>query len=77
MKILIDTNVLISAFVFGGKAGSLLELLFDSHYTLLILSDALYHEADIILSGDKDFLEADLEKPLIYSPAMMYEFLMR
>ena len=130
MKILIDTNVLISAFVFGGKAGCLLELLFDSHYTLLIsdyvdsefkskleekwsqkaekvyslyhtlpfvfcessptqqgdlrdkkdipvLSDALYHEAEIILSGDKDFLEADLEKPLVYSPAMMYEFLKR
>ena len=130
MKILIDTNVLISAFVFGGKAGCLLELLFDSNYTLLIsdyvdsefkskleekwsqkaekvyslyhtlpfvfcessptqqgdlrdkkdipvLSDALYHAADIILSGDKDFLEADLEKPLVYSPAMMYEFLMR
>ena len=130
MKILIDTNVLISAFVFGGKAGCLLELLFDSNYTLLIsdyvdsefkskleekwsqkaekvyslyhtlpfvfcessptqqgdlrdkkdipvLSDALYHEADIILSGDKDFLEADLEKPLVYSPAMMYEFLKR
>ena len=130
MKILIDTNVLISAFVFGGKASCLLELLFDSNYTLLIsdyvdsefkskleekwsqkaekvyslyhtlpfvfcessptqqgdlrdkkdipvLSDALYHEADIILSGDKDFLEADLEKPLVYSPAMMYEFLKR
>jgi len=130
VKILIDTNVLISAFVFGGKAGCLLELLFDSNYTLLIsdyvdsefkskleekwsqkaekvyslyhtlpfvfcessptqqgdlrdkkdipvLSDALYHGADIILSGDKDFLEADLEKPLVYSPTMMYEFLKR
>lgn len=130
MKIFIDTNVLISAFVFGGKAGSLLELLFDSHYSLLIsdyvdsefkskleekwpqkaekvyslyhtlpfvfcessstqqgdlrdkkdipvLSDALYHKADIILSGDKDFLEANLEQPLVYSPAMMYEFLTR
>ena len=130
MKIFIDTNVLISAFVFGGKAGSLLELLFDSHYSLLIseyvdsefkskleekwpqkaekvyslyhtlpfvfcessstqqgdlrdkkdipvLSDALYHKADIILSGDKDFLEANLEHPLVYSPAMMYEFLTR
>jgi len=30
MKILLDTNVLVSAFVFGGKAGQLLEKLFDS-----------------------------------------------
>ena len=36
MRILIDTNVLISAFVFGGKAGKLLELLFDSSNELLI-----------------------------------------
>lgn len=130
MRIFIDTNVLISAFVFGGKAGKLLEILFDSNHILLVseyvdsefkskleekwsqkaekvyslyhtlpfvfcessptqqgelrdkkdipvLSDALYHNADIILSGDKDFLEADLEKPLVYSPAMMYEFLTR
>ena len=36
MRILIDTNVLISAFVFGGKAGKLLELLFDSNHELLV-----------------------------------------
>ena len=107
MRILIDTNVLISAFVFRGKAGKLLEILFDSNHELLVseyvdnefkaklelkwadkaqkvylmyhtlpfvfckstneklgelrdekdipvLSDALFHNADIILSGDKD-----------------------
>ena len=33
MKIMLDTNVLISAFVFGGKAGELLQELFKSkHY---------------------------------------------
>ena len=36
MKILLETNVLISAFVFGGKAGQLLEKLFDSDFELLV-----------------------------------------
>ena len=36
MRILIDTNVLISAFVFGGKAGKLMELLFDSSHEILV-----------------------------------------
>lgn len=36
MKIQLDTNVLISAFVFGGKAGQLLEKLFDSDFELLV-----------------------------------------
>lgn len=128
MKIMLDTNVLISAFVFGGKAGALLNRLFESEHILYVseyidqefkekledkwpdkaqkiyslyrrldicfcksinerlgslrdekdipvLSDAIYHEIDVILSGDKDFLEAELEKPLIYSPSMMLEYL--
>ncbi|MBP5706495.1 MAG: putative toxin-antitoxin system toxin component, PIN family [Spirochaetales bacterium] len=126
---MIDTNVLISAFVFGGKAGALLELLFDRQYELLIsdyidaefkekldekwsdkadkvydlyrtlpfifcessdiqykslrdekdtpiLNDALFHKVDIILSGDKDFLEAELDSPLVFSPSMLYVYLM-
>ncbi len=40
-----------------------------------VLSDAIYHGIDVILSGDKDFLEARLQKPLVYSPAMMLEYL--
>ena len=40
-----------------------------------VLSDAIYHGIDVILSGDKDFLEAGLQKPLVYSPAMMLEYL--
>lgn len=128
MRILIDTNVLISAFVFGGKAGKLFELLFDSNHELFVskyvdsefksklelkwadkaqkvyslyhtlpfifcestseklgklrddkdipvLSDAIFHKADIILSGDKDFLEAGLESPQVFSPSMLYDFL--
>ena len=130
MRILIDTNVLISAFVFGGKSGKLFELLFDSCHELLIsdyvdsefkaklelkwpekagkvyslyhklpfvfcesskeklgeirdekdipvLSDAIFQKVDIILSGDKDFLEAGLEHPQVFSPAMLYDYLVQ
>ncbi len=128
MKIMLDTNVLISAMIFGGQTGRLLERLFDSDHELYVseyvdsefkeklslkwpdkadkvydlyhhmdinfcdstdrgegelrdkkdlpvLHDALYHNVDVILTGDKDFLEADLERPLIYSPSMLEEFL--
>lgn len=130
MKIMLDTNILISALVFGGKAKILLTELLSSEcevyvseyvtkefaaklalkwpdkagqlleiYRKLpfcfcrstevmqgelrdekdipILSDALYHHVDVILTGDKDFLEADLEHPLIYSIAMMSDFLQK
>ena len=130
MKIMLDTNVLISALVFGGQAGRLLSLLFDSEHELYVseyvdsefkakleqkwaskaqkvyilyrkldihfcksttdvlgelrdvkdipvLSDARFHNMDLILSGDKDFLEAGLERPLVFSPAMMLEYLER
>ena len=128
MRILIDTNVLVSAFVFGGKAGALMNMLFDSNHELLVsdyvdaefkailemkwkeksekvyslyhtlpfmfcgsspmpmgnlrdakdipvLSDALFHQADMILSGDKDFIEAEIEHPLVFSPSMLYDYL--
>lgn len=126
---MLDTNVLISAFVFGGTAGNLLNCLFDSEHELYVsayvdrefkdkmeqkwpdkaekvyslyrlmdfhfcestkeltgnlrdvkdipvLSDALYHKIDVILTGDKDFLEAELEKPLVFSPDMMLDYMM-
>ena len=129
MRILIDTNVLVSAFVFGGKAGALMNMLFESSHELLVsdyvdaefkaildmkwkeksekvyslyhklpfvfcgsspmpmgnlrdakdvpvLSDALFHHADIILSGDKDFIEAELEHPIVLSPSMLYDYLL-
>lgn len=129
MKIFIDTNVLISAFVFGGKAGILLKYLIGSENELIlssyvdtefkeklhekwpekaeklykmfheieafhfvessnqvlgelrdekdvpVLSDALFYNADILLTGDKDFLESDIENPNIMSPAELYNFL--
>lgn len=128
MKIMLDTNVLISALIFGGKTGKLLDKLMQSEHELLVtdyvnqefkdklhikwsekankiyilyrslnlsfcksttqrlgvvrdekdvpvLNDALYHHVDLILTGDKDFLEANLEKPLIFSPTMLWDFL--
>lgn len=128
MRIMLDTNVLISALIFGGKTGKLLDKLMQSEHELLVtdyvnqefkdklhikwsekankiytlyrslnlsfcesttqklgvvrdekdvpvLSDALYHHADLILTGDKDFLEANFEKPLVFSPTMLWDFL--
>lgn len=128
MKIMLDTNVLISALVFGGKARKVLLKLMGAEHQIYVsdyvtdefaeklyskwpdkadmllkafhdlpvsfcksseklqgtlrdekdipvLSDALYHEVDVILTGDKDFLEANLEKPVIFSISMLEEFL--
>lgn len=129
MKIMLDTNVLISALVFGGKARSVLLKLIGTDHKIYVsdyvskefcekvhqkwsdkadeflalfrdlpvcfcessekmqgelrdkkdipvLSDALYHNVDVILTGDKDFLEAKLEKPIIFSINMLEKFLM-
>ena len=48
MRILIDTNVLVSAFVFGGKAGTLMNMLFESSHELLV-SDYVDAEFKAIL----------------------------
>lgn len=40
-----------------------------------ILRAALSVDADIFLTGDKDFLEADIERPLIMSPAEFLQYL--
>lgn len=128
MKIMLDTNVLISSFVFGGQTGVLLERLWEMDEQLYVseyvdqefkakleakwpskaekvyslyhklnivfcesttevlgelrdkkdvpvLSDAIHHKMDMILTGDKDFLESGIEYPLIFSPGMMTEYL--
>ena len=131
MKILVDTNVLISAMIFDGRVLRLLKHLLKfthrninvlvSEYVdnefkttlskkwpasvakvysdyrsmkfifcesspkltgmlrdtkdIPVLSDAIYHDADIILTGDKDFLESGITRPLIYSPAMLADLL--
>lgn len=40
-----------------------------------VLSDAMVLKVDVILTGDRDFLEANLDYPQIFSTAMMLEYL--
>ena len=124
MKILIDTNVLISAIVFRGKPRDVradghslfvsdyieeelrriffrkwpgrAEKLFQEYLSLglerlpsaseaygalrdsadiPILSDAVFYDMDIILTGDKDFLEAGLTRPKALSVSALSAYL--
>lgn len=128
MKIMLDTNVLISALIFGGiprqLIGKLLllghdinisdyvesELLDKIHMKwpqkeenlrkvyqkmnfihcsstneklgdvrdekdIPVLSDAIYNNVDILLTGDKDFLESEIKHPIIFSPKMLMDYL--
>lgn len=127
MKILLDTNVIISAILFRGRSRTLLAKLLESNHELYVseyidsefkaklmqkwpskseqayqlfhqlnihfvnstselngelrdkkdipvLSDARFHHIDVILTGDKDFLESDLDTPVILSPSMMMDY---
>ena len=128
MKILIDTNVLISAIVFRGRPREFLvklradghslfvsayieaelrriferkwpgraEKLFHEYLSLglkrlsstpetygalrdsndvPILSDAIFYDMDIILTGDRDFLEAGLTRPKAMSVSTLSAYL--
>lgn len=128
MKIMIDTNVLISSLVFGGmpkqligklllmghdlyisdyvyqeftdklhlkwpqKESRLLQIYHDMDFIhcpstnkvlgeirdkkdIPVLSDAIYNNVDILLTGDRDFLESNIIHPLIFSPRMLMEYL--
>lgn len=128
MKIMLDTNVLISALVFGGTPKHLIgKLLLMGHDIYIsdyvesefmdkihvkwpqkeedlrkvykkmnfmhcpstneklgdvrdkkdipVLSDAIFNNIDILLTGDKDFLESDIKHPIIFSPKMLMEYL--
>ena len=44
---------------------------------LPVLSDAIYHGADILLTGDKDFFDSDIETPKIISPSKLLENFLR
>ena len=102
MKIMLDTNVLISALIFGGTPKQLIgQLLLTGHDIYIsdyvenefldkihlklgevrdkkdipVLSDALYNNIDILLTGDKDFLESEIKHPIIFLPKMLMEYL--
>lgn len=128
MKIMIDTNILISAIVFDGRIETLINDLIDLDYKLYVseyverelreklnkkwsskadyyweiyksfsfvhckstteilgtlrdkkdipvLSDAIFQNVDILLTGDKDFLESGIKRPKMLSPTILIEYL--
>ena len=130
MRIMLDTNFLISAFAVGGKIRKILNLLLKTEWDIVIteyvdsefhrvvnkkfkkksaeifaeyegnnfkiypsttkilgkvrdkkdipvLSDAIFHEVDILLTGDKDFLESEIKNPLILSPTLLFEYMQK
>ena len=42
-----------------------------------VLSDALYNNVDILLTGDNDFLESEIKHPIIFSPKMLMEYFLK
>ena len=128
MKIMIDTNILISSIVFKGKVYNLVKYLLESEHEIYVseyveqefkekiykkwtakaelyleryqvapfihcesttkilgalrdkkdipvLSDAIFHNVDILLTGDKDFLESGIKRPKMLSPTILIEYL--
>ncbi len=57
MRVLIDTNVLISAALSANG-----------------VPFRAYVKADVLLTGDKDFLESGLKNPMIMTPAEFLEY---
>ncbi|MBR5642896.1 MAG: hypothetical protein IKW77_01770, partial [Salinivirgaceae bacterium] len=42
---------------------------------LPIIVSAILSDSDILLTGDKDFDDIKIDKPLIFSPTQYYEFI--
>ena len=75
MRVLIDTNILISAALptlelipIPAKENKSESQIRDKK-DRPILRAAIYAKADVILTGDKDFLESGLKKPRVLTPA--------
>ncbi len=84
MRILIDTNVLISAALSANGVpyqAYVKAVTYPNHGLICeqnvddrpILRAAMKAGTDVLLTGDKDFLESGLQKPVIMTPA---EFVM-
>lgn len=71
MRIMLDTNILVSAFIFKStiinKLNDVEEKLFEirDEDDYIILHTAILENVDIFITGDKDFKEVDIEKPEI------------
>lgn len=85
MRVLIDTNILISAALSANgvpfqayvKAAS-----YPNHGLICeqnvddcpILRAAIEAKADVLLTGDKDFLESGVKNPMIMTPAEFLQY---
>jgi predicted nucleic acid-binding protein len=62
LRVFIDSNTILSAVLFpDGEVSKVLFHLLKTHLASAILSDA-----DILLTGDKDFSVVKVKKPLIF-----------
>ncbi len=61
LRVVLDSNILVSAIVFGGKPRKLLELLSQQIITVVIAEELLTETRRIFISKFPDFLE-DLER---------------
>ena len=132
MRVLIDTNIIISAALFPqGRVSSVLSHLFESHTVVIssysieeckqvflrkfpdklssldaflknidyesfktpkkidgskfpsirdvqdlpILASAILADVDVLITGDKDFIDIKMSKPLIFTPSEYYELI--
>ena len=69
MRVLIDTNVLISAALSANGTPYTTETQIRNVNDRPILRAAIEAKADVLLTGDKDFLESGVKKPAIMTPA--------
>ena len=69
MRVLIDTNVLISAYLSASGTPYTTETQIRDVNDRPILRAAIEAKADVLLTGDKDFLESGVKKPAIMTPA--------
>lgn len=65
MRIMLDTNVLISALLFPGSK------IDAKDYP--VLYTAIIENVDILVTGDKDFSDIDIDKPEIMTPTEFTE----
>ena len=69
MRVLIDTNVLISAALSANGTPYTTETQIRDVNDRPILRASIEAKADVLLTGDKDFLESGVKKPAIMTPA--------
>ena len=72
MRIMLDTNVLLSALLFPGeRMNVMMQCIFEQHR--LVLSSLIVEDVDVFITGDKDFSEVEIERPEILTPSEFIE----